>query len=45
MIDPDNAAAAAWKARKRTRDALPKQIGKALDDGAALLKKANGLGA
>jgi DNA repair exonuclease SbcCD ATPase subunit len=44
-IDPERAAANAHKARKRTRDALPKQINEVLDQGAALLKEAKGLGA
>jgi hypothetical protein len=32
------------RARKRTRDALPKKIAEALDDGAKLLKEAKGIG-
>jgi hypothetical protein len=32
------------KARKRTRDALPKRINEALDEGAALVTEAKGLG-
>jgi len=43
-FDPDNAALAAARARKRTRDALPKCIAEVLHDGTALLKEAKGLG-
>jgi hypothetical protein len=32
-IDPDRARAACWKSRKRTRDALPKQINESLKTG------------
>ena len=43
-IDPDRAEVAAWKARKRTRDALPRRIGETLKEGADLIKAAKGLG-
>jgi transposase len=43
-IDPDRAAAASWRARKRTRDALPDRINKTLKTGRDLLKEAKGLG-
>ncbi len=43
-LDPENAAVSAFKARKRVRDALPKRISKTLDQGAALVKEAKGLG-
>jgi hypothetical protein len=43
-VDPQNTALAAWRARKRTGDALPKRIGETLQQGAALLKEAKGLG-
>jgi hypothetical protein len=42
-IDPDRARAASWKARKRTRDALPKQINESLKTGRELIKAAKGL--
>ena len=42
-IDPDRAAAARWRARKRTRDALPKRINEALAKGRVLVKEAKGL--
>jgi lambda repressor-like predicted transcriptional regulator len=43
-IDPEHQAVVSWKARKRTRAALPKRINETLKDGAALLKEAKGLG-
>jgi hypothetical protein len=43
-VDPDRAAMISYKARKRTRDALPKRITEALADGAELIKAAKGLG-
>lgn len=42
-IDPDRAAAARWRARKRTRDALPKRINETLTKGRELVKEAKGL--
>jgi hypothetical protein len=42
--DPDNAVLNAAKARKRTRDVLPKRISEVLHQGGALLKEAKGLG-
>jgi hypothetical protein len=42
-IDPDRAAAARWRARKRTRDALPKRINETLAKGRELVKEAKGL--
>jgi Helix-turn-helix domain of resolvase len=36
-VDPDHAAVTAWKARKRTRDALPRRINETLAEGVALL--------
>jgi hypothetical protein len=42
-IDPDRARQVSWKARKRTRDALPRQINEALKTSAELLKAAKGL--
>ena len=43
-VDPDRAALISSRARKRTRDALPKQITQLLAQGAALIKEAKGLG-
>jgi hypothetical protein len=43
-IDPDRAAAASWKTRKRTRDALPARINSSLKDGRGLIREAKGLG-
>lgn len=43
-LDPQNARFIAAKARKRTRDALPERINSVLEDSAALLKEAKGLG-
>ena len=42
-IAPDRAAAARWRARKRTRDALPKRINETLAKGRELVKEAKGL--
>jgi hypothetical protein len=42
-IAPDRAAAARWRARKRTRDALPKRINETLAKGRELVKAAKGL--
>jgi hypothetical protein len=42
-IDPDRATEISWRARKRTIDALPRQINQTLKDGAALRKEAKGL--
>jgi hypothetical protein len=42
-IHPDRAAAARWRARKRTRDGLPKRINETLAKGRELVKEANGL--
>ena len=42
-IAPDRAASARWRARKRTRDALPKRINKTLAKGHELVKEAKGL--
>jgi hypothetical protein len=42
-IDPDRAASARWRARKRTRDALPKRINETLAKGRELVKEAKGL--
>ena len=39
----ERAAAMSWRARKRTRDALPRRINEALKMGRALLKEAKGL--
>ena len=43
-VDPDKAALISSRARKRTRDALPKQINHLLAQGASLVKEAKGLG-
>jgi transposase len=43
-LDPERADLAAWKARKRTMDALPQKITETLEAGAALIKAAKGLG-
>ena len=43
-IDPMRMEIAGHKARKRTRDALPKRINETLKDGADLIKAAKGLG-
>ena len=43
-IDPDKAALISSRARKHTRDALPKQINHLLAQGASLVKEAKGLG-
>jgi hypothetical protein len=42
-IDPDRARTAAWRARKRTRDGLPKRINETLAKGRELVKEAKGL--
>jgi hypothetical protein len=42
-IDPDRAAALSEQARKRSRDALPRQINEALTKGKSLRKEAKGL--
>jgi hypothetical protein len=42
-IDPDRAAAVRWRARKRTRDGLPKRIDETLTKGRELGKEAKGL--
>jgi hypothetical protein len=42
-IAPDRAAAARWRARKRTRDGLPKRINETLAKGRELVKEAKGL--
>ena len=42
-IDPDRAAMNSHKARRRTRDALPNQIGEAIKTNVALLKAAKGI--
>jgi transposase len=43
-IASDRTAAARWRARKRTRDGLPKRINEALATGRDLVKEAKGLG-
>ena len=42
-IDPDRHAQAAWRARKRTRDGLPKRLNETLAKGRELVKEAKGL--
>lgn len=42
-LDPDRPSVIAWKARKRARDALPRRINAALEQGRALSKEAKGL--
>ena len=42
-IDPDRKLEASWRARKRTRDALPKRIDAFLEKGRELIKEAKGL--
>ena len=42
-IDPDRREEAAWRARKRTRDGLPKRIMETLAEGRELVKEAKGL--
>ena len=42
-IDPDRKQEASWRARKRTRDALPKRINETLAKGRELVKEAKGL--
>jgi hypothetical protein len=43
-IDPDRRRLTAWRARKRTRDALPRRINETLAEGRELVKRAKGLG-
>ena len=43
-IDPDRKLEASWRARKRTRDRLPKRINETLARGRELVKQAKGLG-
>jgi hypothetical protein len=43
-VDPDRATLISSRARKRTRDALPKQIDHLLAQGASLIQEAKGLG-
>jgi hypothetical protein len=43
-IDPNRREVLAWRARKRTRDALPKRINETLAKGDELVKEAKGLG-
>jgi hypothetical protein len=42
-IDPERKLEASWRARQRTRDALPKRIGETLAKGRALVQAAKGL--
>ena len=42
-IDPDRKLEASWRARQRTRDALPKRITETLTKGRELVKEARGL--
>jgi hypothetical protein len=42
-ITPDRKEVAAWQARKRTRDSLPKRINATLKEGRDLVREARGL--